>query len=55
MDQDHRSQAYLDALDEAERGAFLTNYAARLRRAYPSRGDGPTLFPFRRLFMVAFR
>ena len=46
---------YLDALDEAERGAFLADYAARLRRAYPSRGDGRTLFPFRRLFIVAFR
>ena len=29
--------------------------AARLRPAYPPRGDGRPLFPFRRLFIVAFR
>ncbi len=46
---------YLDAFDEAERSAFLADYTARLRRAYPPRGDGRTLFPFRRLFIVAFR
>ena len=28
-------------------------YAARLNRAYPRRADGKTLFPFRRLFIVA--
>ena len=44
---------FLDALDEPERRAFENAYAARLRRAYPPRSDGKTLFPFRRLFMVA--
>ena len=29
--------------------------AAGLRPAYPPRGDGRPLFPFRRLFIVAFR
>lgn len=43
----------LDALDEPERGVFLALYAARIRHAYPRRTDGRTLFPFRRLFIVA--
>lgn len=46
---------FLDALDGAERDAFEEAYAARLRRAYPPQGDGRTLFPFRRLFLVAAR
>jgi trans-aconitate 2-methyltransferase len=45
----------LTALDDGERARFLTRHAARLRRAYPQRGDGVTLFPFRRLFLVARR
>lgn len=44
---------FLDAIDEPERGPFEGDYAARLRSAYPARADGKTLFPFRRLFMVA--
>ena len=44
---------FLDALDEPQRGAFEADYAARLRTAYPTRADGRTLFPFRRLFIVA--
>ena len=43
----------LDALDEPWRGQFLADYAARMAQAYPRRADGVTLFPFRRLFMVA--
>lgn len=45
----------LGALDGDERTAFLDEYAARVERAYPRRDDGTTLFPFRRLFMVAKR
>ena len=44
---------FLDALDAPERDAFEQDYAARLRVAYPMRADGRTLFPFRRLFIVA--
>ncbi len=44
---------FLDALDEGDRMAFEADYATRLRHAYPMRSDGRTLFPFRRLFMVA--
>ena len=44
---------FLDALaDEDERARFEADYAARVREAYPTRADGTTLFPFRRLFMV---
>ena len=45
----------IDALDERHRDAFEAAYAARLREAYPKRADGRTLFPFRRLFIVAQR
>ncbi|HEY8709494.1 MAG TPA: trans-aconitate 2-methyltransferase, partial [Burkholderiaceae bacterium] len=44
---------FLDALGEPQRSAFEGDYAARLRIAYPVRADGRTLFPFRRLFVVA--
>jgi trans-aconitate 2-methyltransferase len=43
------------ALDGAEREAFLGAYRRALRAAYPRRKDGTTLFAFRRLFVVAVR
>jgi trans-aconitate 2-methyltransferase len=43
----------LGALEEPERSRFEAAYAARVEAAYPKRGDGKTLFPFRRLFMIA--
>jgi trans-aconitate 2-methyltransferase len=47
-------KTFLDALDDdAERAAFEAAYRARVARAYPPRPDGTTLFPFRRLFIVA--
>jgi len=46
---------FLDELDETDRPAFEEDYAGRLRQAYPVRPDGKTLFPFRRLFIVARR
>jgi len=47
---------YLDALpDDEQRQAFFDDYAARLAPIYPKRPDGKTLFPFRRLFIVATR
>lgn len=45
----------LDALAEPARGALLADYARRMAEAYPARDDGTTLFPFRRLFLVARR
>lgn len=46
---------FLDALAAQERGDFLAEYAQRIARAYPQEADGRTLFPFRRLFIVATR
>lgn len=43
----------MDALAEPERAEFLAEYTRRINDAYPRRADGKTLFPFRRLFMVA--
>ncbi|MDP8925032.1 MAG: methyltransferase domain-containing protein [Chloroflexota bacterium] len=43
----------LSGLDDAEREAFIAEYRRRLRAAYPARSDGRTLYPFRRLFIVA--
>ena len=45
----------LDALDGPERDDFEAAYARLVARAYPPRADGRTLFPFRRLFMIAER
>ncbi len=44
---------FLDALAGAERAAFLAEYGRRVAAAYPPQADGATLFPFRRLFIVA--
>jgi trans-aconitate methyltransferase len=44
---------FVQALDDAEREAFIAAYKAKLNTAYPRRADGTTLFPFQRLFVVA--
>ena len=46
---------YMQLLDKAEGEAFYATYAKLLAEAYPTRPDGITLFPFRRLFIVARR
>jgi trans-aconitate 2-methyltransferase len=46
---------FLDRLEPPERVAFEVDYAQRLRAAYPPLADGSTLFPFRRLFLVAHK
>jgi len=47
---------FLEALNtDAERESFLAEYLRRIRREYPIRSDGKVLFPFRRLFVVAYR
>lgn len=43
----------LDALPAALRVPFDAEYRRRVLGAYPKGADGSTLFPFRRLFMVA--
>jgi trans-aconitate 2-methyltransferase len=44
---------FLDALDEPVRAEFEADYRKRILAAYPKRSDGKTLFPFRRLFILA--
>jgi len=47
---------WLDALpDEATRTQFLGAYRARLVAYFAERADGKVLFPFRRLFVIAYR
>jgi trans-aconitate 2-methyltransferase len=43
----------LAALAPGARAAFEFEYRRRVAQAYPRRPDGKTLFPFRRLFIVA--
>ena len=43
----------LNGLDEVDRRVFLDSYRQALRDAYPQRPGGLTLYPFRRLFIVA--
>lgn len=43
----------LAALEADWREAFLADYSARLREAYPRESNGTTLFPFKRLFILA--
>jgi trans-aconitate 2-methyltransferase len=45
----------MEVLSESEGKAFYDAYAKLLAEAYPMRPDGITLFPFRRLFIVARR
>ena len=46
---------YRETLHGAEREAFLSAYRGRLARAYPRRPNGKTLFPFKRIFILARR
>jgi trans-aconitate 2-methyltransferase len=46
---------FMEALDKSEQSQFYDTYAALTAKAYPTRADGITLFPFRRLFIVARR
>jgi trans-aconitate 2-methyltransferase len=45
----------LARLGEDDAAQFTAAYAAALREAYPMRGDGSTLLPFRRIFAVGHR
>jgi trans-aconitate 2-methyltransferase len=47
---------FLVALEgEAERARFRAMLAERVTAAYRQRADGRVLFPFRRLFVIAYR
>jgi trans-aconitate 2-methyltransferase len=45
----------LDALEQPERSEFESAYAELVSKAYPKQPDGTTVFPFKRLFVVAKR
>ena len=45
----------LAALAEPQRSAFEAEYRRRIQAAYPAQADAKTLFPFRRIFIVAMR
>lgn len=45
----------LDALPDKDAAIFEATLAERLRAAYPTEADGSTLFPFRRIFIIATR
>ncbi len=47
---------FLDVLPSDEiKNAFTAEYLEHIRRAYPSRSNGCVIFPFRRLFLIAYR
>ena len=46
---------YLEVLEGPDKAAFESAYGERVAKAYPKNAAGQTLFPFRRLFMVAQR
>ncbi|MGA8267585.1 MAG: methyltransferase domain-containing protein [Candidatus Acidiferrales bacterium] len=48
-------RSYLHALNEAEQRDFLDSYAEKTSRAFPKQSNGKTLFPFRRIFLLAQR
>jgi trans-aconitate 2-methyltransferase len=46
---------FLDALaNDDQRADFLAHYLERTHKAYPARSDGRVIFPFRRLFLIAY-
>jgi trans-aconitate 2-methyltransferase len=47
---------FLDSLPtESDREQFLAEYLNRIRAAYPVHPAGKVLFPFRRLFLIAYK
>jgi trans-aconitate 2-methyltransferase len=46
---------FLSVLPEPEGGQFIDAFAERMAAAYPAQPNGQTLFPFRRLFLIAQR
>jgi trans-aconitate 2-methyltransferase len=45
----------LDDLSEEEGTEFMKSYTEKVAKAYPYRADGKTVFPFKRLFIVAVK
>ena len=45
----------LDHLSEEEAFSFLSSYGKKVAKAYPHQADGKTMFPFKRLFILAVK
>jgi trans-aconitate 2-methyltransferase len=45
---------FLDALPSADQGRFLIEYRRLVHEAFPPRSDGGVIFPFLRLFLIAY-
>jgi trans-aconitate 2-methyltransferase len=43
----------LNNLSDKEAFSFLASYGKKVAKAYPHRADGKTVFPFKRLFIIA--
>jgi trans-aconitate 2-methyltransferase len=47
---------FLDALaSDQQRTDFLAEYLGHIQEAYPVRKDGRVIFPFRRIFLIAYQ
>lgn len=46
---------FLDVLNDDEKKAFVDELQQRVADSYPTRADGKVLYPFRRLFVIAYR
>jgi len=46
---------FLSAMQDDETAEFIDAFAKRMAAAYPPQSNGQTLFPFRRMFLVAQR
>jgi trans-aconitate 2-methyltransferase len=47
---------FLEALaNDQQKADFTAQYLERIREAYPVRKDGRVIFPFRRLFLIAYQ
>lgn len=46
---------YVNALDDSQQQDFIACFDRRIEAAYPQNSAGITLFPFRRLFVIAQR
>jgi trans-aconitate 2-methyltransferase len=47
---------FLDVLaNDQQKAGFTAQYLERIERAYPVRKDGRVIFPFRRLFLIAYQ
>lgn len=50
------ARPWLDALpDDEARAGFMSDFLTELTPVFPPQSDGRVLFPFRRLFVIAYR